>query len=218
MKAITEGGGGGRTTLVITACLSRSWILSRSVPKTKKSLLVEEMINQQSAARNTSSTKQHKDIFVSCVPTRPLSRGRQTITATESGTTATTKHAILQRVFSGKENTKRVRCDTGRMHATHWFLLWILSTFTMTFAWRNSEISRYWSCRAELCASGVLDDSGLVGYFRHTWSAHTKISRRWEFPPSPYFVISFGGKMRFTCCSCLGETHLQPHGQHAHSA
>ena len=36
---------------------------------------------------------------------------RQTITATESATTATTKHAILQRVFSGKKNTKRVRCD-----------------------------------------------------------------------------------------------------------
>ena len=105
----------------------------------------------------------------------------------------------------------------GRMHATHWFLPWILSTFTTTFAWRNSEISRCWSFRAELCASGVLDDPGLLGYFRHTWSAHTKISRRWEFAPLRFFVIFFGGKMRFTCCSCLGETHLQPHGQQAHS-
>ena len=75
------------------------------------------------------------------------------------------------------------------MHATHWFIPWILSTFTTTFAWRNSEISRYWSCRAELFASGVSDDPGLLGYFRHTWSAHTKVSRRRKFPPSPNFVI-----------------------------
>ena len=81
----------------------------------------------------------------------------------------------------------------------------------------TSQISRFWSFRAELCASGVLDDPGLLGYFRHTWSAHTKISRGWEFSSSRYFVIFFGGKMRFTCCSCLGESHLQPHGQHAHS-
>ena len=176
------------------------------------------MINLQSAARGTSSTKQHKPIFVSCVPTRPLARGRQTMTATESRTTATTKHAILQRVcFSGEKNTKRVRCDMGRMHATHWFPPWILSTCTTTIAWPNSKISRYWSFRAELCASGVLDDPGLLGYFRHTWSAHTKISRRWAFPPSRCFVIFFGGKMRITRCSCLGETHLQLHGQHAHS-
>ena len=95
------------------------------------------MINQQSAARSTSSTKQRKLNFVSCLPTRPLALGRQTIPATESGTTATTKHAILQRVFSGKNNNKRVRCDTGRMHATHCFFPWILSIFTTTFAWRS---------------------------------------------------------------------------------
>ena len=84
-----------------------------------------------------SSTKQHKPIFVSRVPTRPLALGLQTITATESGTTAATKHAILQRVFSGKKYTKRVRCDTGRMHATHRFFPWVLSTFTTTFAVRS---------------------------------------------------------------------------------
>ena len=122
---------------------------------------------------------QNKHIFVSCVPTRPLARGRHTITATESEITATTKHAILQRVFSRKTNTKRVRSvRSRRMHATHWFLPWILSTFTTSCAWRNSEISRHWSFKAELCASGVLD-------------AHTNISRRWEFPPSRYFVIFF---------------------------
>ena len=60
----------------------------------KKSL--EEMINQQSTAiRSTSNTKQHKFISQLCTNTRPLALDRQTTTATESGTTATTKHAIL---------------------------------------------------------------------------------------------------------------------------
>ena len=61
-----------------------------------QSLLIEEMINQQSAAiMSTSSTKQHKLICQLRTSTRPLALDRQTITATESGTTATTKHAIL---------------------------------------------------------------------------------------------------------------------------
>ena len=108
---------------------------SRSVPK-KKSLPVEEMINQQSAARSTSSTKQHK-LNCQLRTNTTACTWRQTIAATESGTTATTKPAILQRFFSEKKNTKHGRCDAGRMHATHWFLPWILSTFTTTFAWRS---------------------------------------------------------------------------------
>ena len=54
------------------------------------------MINQQSAAiRSTSSMKQHNLICQLRTNTRPLALDRQTITATESGTTATTKHSIL---------------------------------------------------------------------------------------------------------------------------
>ena len=65
------------------------------MPRKKKSLL-EEMTNQQSAAiRSTSSTKQYKLICQLRTNTRPLALDRQTTTATESGTTATTKHAIL---------------------------------------------------------------------------------------------------------------------------
>ena len=69
---------------------------SRSVPKIIIKSLEEEMINQQSAARSTSSTKQHKT-YLSVTyqhTTRPLALDRQTTTATESGTTAITKHAI----------------------------------------------------------------------------------------------------------------------------
>ena len=53
------------------------------------------MINQQSAAiRSTSSTKQHNLISQLRTNTRLLALDRQTTTATESGTTAITKHAI----------------------------------------------------------------------------------------------------------------------------
>ena len=120
---------------MITACMSRSWKVKVGKKKTK-SLLVEEMIIQQSAARSTSSTKQHKLITVSCVPTRPLALGRQTVTATESGTTATTKHAILQRVFSGGKNTKKtMRYGTNACHS----LVSSVDTvnYSTTFAWRS---------------------------------------------------------------------------------
>ena len=54
------------------------------------------MINQQSAAiRSTPSAKQHKLVCQLRTNTRPLALDRQTSTATESGTTATTKNAIL---------------------------------------------------------------------------------------------------------------------------
>ena len=112
MKAIT-GGGGKDDTCDHAACMSRSWKVE--VCQKKKTLLVEEMINQQIAARSTPSTKQNKPVFVSSVPTRPLALGRQTITATESETTATAKHAILQRVFSGKK--KRQTRPTRRLIA-----------------------------------------------------------------------------------------------------
>ena len=52
-KAITEGGGGKDDTY---HGLYVQKLESRSVPKKK----LKEMINQQSAARSTSSTKQHK--------------------------------------------------------------------------------------------------------------------------------------------------------------
>ena len=68
---------------------------SRSVCQ-KRKVTREEMSNQQSAAiRSTSSTKQHKLVCQLPTNTRPLALDRRTTTATESGTTATTKHTIL---------------------------------------------------------------------------------------------------------------------------
>ena len=93
MKAIS-GGGKGRTTPVTMACMSRSWKVKVCQKKNKKPL--EEMINQQSAAiRSTSRTKQHKVICQLRTNTRPFALNRQKTRATESGTTATTKHTIL---------------------------------------------------------------------------------------------------------------------------
>ena len=128
MKAITGGGGGKDCTYDHGLYVQK--VESRSVPKRKNSL--EEMINQQSAAR-ARQLRSNTNLFVSYVPTRPLALDRQTTTATESGTTATTKHAIHtqptchQRVFSGQKNTKQ--CDTGTNACHNWFLPWILSTY-----------------------------------------------------------------------------------------
>ena len=92
MKAIT-GGGKGRATPVTTACMSRSWKVEVCQ---KIKIKIEQMINQQSAAmRSTSSTKQHKLTRQLRTNTQPLAFDQQTTIATESGTTATTKHAIL---------------------------------------------------------------------------------------------------------------------------
>ena len=109
MKA-TTGGSKGRTKPVTTACMSRSWKVEVFQKKNKKSL--EEMINKQSAAtRSTSRTKQHKVICQLRTNTRPLALDRQTTTATESGTTATTKHAIL---LSTYHHLRVVQLDNRR--------------------------------------------------------------------------------------------------------
>ena len=111
-------GGEGRTTPVITVCMSRS----RKVEVCQKNKTITTgRRDDQSAISSKEHVKyEATNLFVSYV-TRPLALGPQTMTVTESGTIATTKHDILQRVFSGKKTHKRVRCDTGRMHATHWF-------------------------------------------------------------------------------------------------
>ena len=111
------------------------------------------MINQQSAARSTSSGKKHKiilqnysndvscefdefrvnthvcelrtSLFVSYVPTRPLQQMRQAPQQQQS--TPSTQPILLQRVFSGKRTTSR--CDTGT-NACHWLLPWIPPTTT----------------------------------------------------------------------------------------
>ena len=85
LKAIS-GGGKGRTTPVTTACMSRS----RKVEACQK-----KNTRISSKKMSTSSTKQHKLICQLRTITRPLALDRQTTTATESWTRATTKHAIL---------------------------------------------------------------------------------------------------------------------------
>ena len=109
----------------------------------KKYSILQEMINQQSAARNTSSTKKHTKIFIRYVPTRPPSPNRQTTTATESNNKARRPHTayvFLQRVFSGKQNTKQ--CDTGtnECHAAGFFRGYCLLTTTSRDAASHQEV------------------------------------------------------------------------------
>ena len=110
--------GGKGTTPVTTVCMSRSW----KVEVCQKKNTLEQMINQQSAARSTSYRYEAtQTIFVSYVPTRPLALDRQMTTATESGTTATTKHTdcISAKSLLGekKHQTRTMRYGTNACHS-----------------------------------------------------------------------------------------------------
>ena len=119
MKAIT--GRGGRKDDTCDHGLYVQMLESRSVQK-KKITGRGDQSAPAAAARSTSSTKQH-NLFVSYVPTRPLALDRQTTTATESGTTATTKHAIHTHFSEESSRGKKTPKNAirGRMHATTGF-------------------------------------------------------------------------------------------------
>ena len=95
------------------------------------------MINQQSAARSTSSTKQHKHICqlrtntTACTwPANDHSNGVRD----HSNNKARHPHTFLQRAFSGKKaQNSAIR---GRMHATTGFFRGYC-LLTTTFAWRS---------------------------------------------------------------------------------
>ena len=89
-KAITGGEEGKDDTCDHGLYVQK--LKSRSVPKIKIYIRRDD---QSAAIRSTSSTKQHKHICQLRTNTRPIALDRKTITATESKTTATTKHAIL---------------------------------------------------------------------------------------------------------------------------
>ena len=97
-----RGGGKGRATPVTTAT-SRSW----KVEVCKKKNLLEEVINQQSAAaKGARQVRSNTIFFVSYVPTRPLARDRQTTRQRSQGPQQqlSTSPIVLQRVFSGEIN------------------------------------------------------------------------------------------------------------------
>ena len=102
------------------------------------------MINQQSAAiRSTSSTKQHKLISRLRANTRPLALDRQTITATESRTTATTKHAILLSTYhhlrvAQLNNRRRLYNTTLEAPGTQ-----PLAMLLCGFSWRSNRNHYY---------------------------------------------------------------------------
>ena len=140
MKAIT-GGEEGRMTPVTTACISKSW----KVEVCQKKKTLEEMINQQSAAiRSTLRTKQHKLICQLRTNTRPLALDRQGTAATESGTTATTEHAILLSTY----HHPRVAQLTNRRNLYNTTLeapgTQPLAMLLCGFSWRRSNCNHYY--------------------------------------------------------------------------
>ena len=123
-----------------------------SLPINKKKS-TEAMINQQSAAiRSTSSTKQHKLTRRLRTNAQPLALDRQTTKAMGSGTTATTRHAILlptlHHLRVAQLNNKRNLYNTTlEAPGTHPLAMLLLCGFS----WRRSYLSHYylhlvWSC------------------------------------------------------------------------
>ena len=102
------------------------------------------MINQQSAAiRSTSSTKQHKLICLLRTNTWPLALDRQTTTATKSGTTATTKQAILPSTYhhlrvAHLNNRRNLYSTTLEAPGTQ-----PLAMLLCGFSWRNNSNHYY---------------------------------------------------------------------------
>ena len=136
---------------MITACISRSWKVE--VCQKNKNSLEEIISNQQQGPRQV---RNNANVFVSYVPTRPLALDRQTITATESGTTATTKRTAYISLFwkglLGEKKHQKNDAPPGRMHATHWFLPWTLSIYydlrvAQLNSRKNDYFSPYFLCR-----------------------------------------------------------------------
>ena len=98
------------------------------MPKKKNSLEEISVRNQQQGARQVRSST---NSFVSYVRKRPLALDRKTTIATESGTTATTKHTayISPKSRLGEKKHQKNDAIPGRMHAAHGFLPYILSTY-----------------------------------------------------------------------------------------
>ena len=95
------------TTPVITACMPRSW----KVEVCQKKKITTGRKNDHSAISSKEDVKYGATQTHFCqLRTNTIAcTWRQTITATGSANTATTKHAILQMVFSGKKKKKKMR-------------------------------------------------------------------------------------------------------------
>ena len=133
MKAVT-GGGKGRTTPVTTACMSRSW----KVELCQKNNSLGEMINQQSAPRSTSSTKQQIYLSVTYQHDRLHLTGKRpqqwSQRPQQQQSTPSTHRLYFSKESSQGKKTPN-NAIPGRMHATTGFFHgYCLLT---TFAWRS---------------------------------------------------------------------------------
>ena len=108
MKAITGRGEG--TTPVITACMSRSWKVEVCPQKNEltrrddqSAISTKEYIKYEATQTYLSVMYQHDHLHLTGKRPQQRSQGPQQ--------QQNTPPIFLQRVFSGKKNTKR--CDTG---------------------------------------------------------------------------------------------------------
>ena len=115
IEGYNRGGGGGDDTCDHGLYVQK--LESRNVPKKDKKLTT--CIEYYQSAISSQEHVKHETMqtyFVSFVPTRPLALDRQTTTATESGTTATTKHTAYispKSLLGEKKHQSFKRCDTG---------------------------------------------------------------------------------------------------------
>ena len=142
--------------------------------------------NQQKGTRQIRS---NTNVFVSYVPTRPPALNWQTTIATESGTTATTKHAIHTDFSKASSRGKKKPNNAIRwqMHATAGFLRGYC-LLTTTFAWRSlttggtciiqpsrSRGRSHWQCWCVAFPGAVVVISTTPSSFGYACSCHVCI-------------------------------------------
>ena len=142
IKAITRGGK-GRTTPVTPVCMSRSW---------KGEVCKKKQITRRDDQSAISSNKEHVKYEATqtyiCqlrTKTRPLALDRQTTTPTESGTTATTKHAVLLSTYHhlrvAQLNNRRRNLYNTTLEAPG---TQPLAMLLYGFSWRRSNCNHYY--------------------------------------------------------------------------
>ena len=109
------------------------------VQKLESRSVQKQMINQQSAISSMEHVKYEatQTYLSGAYQNDRLHLTGKRLKQWRQGPQQQESTSFSQKSTLGKKNAERIRCDIGRMHATHWFLPGILSTFTTTFAWRS---------------------------------------------------------------------------------
>ena len=178
MKEIT--GGGGSTTPVITACMSRSWKVDVCQKKKRIPAGRRDYQSAISSKEHTSSTKQHRLILVSCVPTRPLALGGKRLLQRSQGPQQQQSAPSSKETSRGKKtpNAYDAIYGTNACHPLVSSVDTVDYYYDLCVGQLGNNIAILVVLSQTLCVWSFFRRPRAVGIFRHTWSAHTKISRR----------------------------------------